>query len=328
MAKIDRNTQKLPRTTHKPGAKKPATKPGAAKPRPSDSFHRLDRNHDHHLDRRELLGSKAPLTSPPRGDLNGDGKLSHTEYSKALKNAQQEKLLGASGGGELPKFHAFHETFTIRDQRATVRTHPRGLAMGLLQPGDAFVVSAILDDGKWVYGHVKGHPDRKGWVLRESLPEKHRPATANERAVDPGKPTNMAAKSGIEYYTGVDRKVMEFFQKGQDIPATAKLGYTTPVPRKHSDQPVQVYANYPCTDDNALKLNGKSLLVPPGHSLRFRYTPDGKNAVVLLSPEVLREMGVNRQDGIWAIVKMSDLAVPKVTMGAQTPPRPIRHVAA
>jgi hypothetical protein len=173
--------------------------------------------------------------------------------------------------------------------------------------------------GNWVYGHVKGHPDRSGWVLRSRLPDQHRQPTANERAEGTKNAVDLRDRANLHYYTGADKKVMSFLQQDLHIPQGKTIAYTTPVRPKDPSKAIPVYANYPCRPGNELKRDGQQVEIPAGKDVKFRYTPDGKNAVVLLP-------GGNGH-GLWGIVPLSALDIPPGTMGAEKPAHPITHRA-
>lgn len=278
----------------------------------ADTFDRLDRNNNGRIDRKEVVVSRNPAQKPAHlhGDRNHDGSISRSEFNRLTRHMD--------GFDHSPGHRAASErqaVFKMPEGRsATIRTHAAGLVKGRVQPGDKFIVTH--QRGPWVFGHVKGHPTRQGWVLRESLPQRAlRHATPAELSEGASNPRDYR-DAGISFTTGQDKKVLQLMQQGVEHAGT-RIGYTTPVRPKDPTKPITLYANFPCRPENVLMHGGKPMQIPPGTDVKFRYTPDGKTAVVLY-------MMPGHKHGVWAMVPMSDLVIPKGTMGANAPIHPLR----
>lgn len=320
-----------------------------AKPQPSrqqghsikDSFDRINRNDkDGHIDVSDLVGAHIPLPPNPgkiRGDKNGDNRLNFDEFKAAYKKATHSSK---KGGGHPTPVQEHHVAYKMQaGHSATLRTHASGLVDGRVQGGDTFIASH--KKGDWVYGHVKGHPDRKGWVLAGQLPKvkahdmhngelrpgekvaNARRPTSAERAEGTRNPVDLRDRSDFQYLDGKDKKAIQYLQGGlsPQIHAGDRVGYTTPVKAKDPSKPIKVYANYPCTEANELKRDGKTVEIPAGEDVKFRYSPDGKNAVVMVSGQ----HGGKDAHGTWGIVPLNQLEVPKGTPGFSPLHFPVTH---
>lgn len=278
-----------------------------------DSFDRINRNDkDGHIDVSDLVAAHAKLPQDPgkiRGDKNGDNRLNFEEYKAAYKKATKKK--SESHGSPKPT-QEHHVSYHVskNGQSATLRTHASGLVDGRVNPGDTFVASH--KKGQWLYGHVKGHPERKGWVLAPQLAQKgttkHTP-TAAERHEGTRHSVDARDRSNFEYLDGKDKKALQYLQGGLSSQVHERVGYTTPVKAKDPSKPIKVYSNLSCRPGDELKRGGKPVEIPAGADVKFRYTPDGKHAVVLA------DSGSGGKSGTWGIVPLSQLNIPKGTPG-------------
>ena len=239
--------------TH-PKAHVPAPLPKLTASQARESFDHLDRNGDGKVAIGELSAQhmKAP-TGHLRGDKNADGALDRSEFSQLIKahGVDPPRKPGHSRPG-----HALEGGPVVfqmpKGQSATFRTRASGLVLGRVDASDHFIASA--QKGNWVYGHVQGHPDRKGWVLRTQLP----PKASGHASLPSETPVDLKQHSAVK------------------LAVNSGLGFTTPVRPKDATQPVKLYSNYPCTAANQRHEDGAPVSIPAGKDIRFRYTPDGK----------------------------------------------------
>ena len=294
-------------------AEKPAPMPHLTRAQAKETFQHLDRNKDGFIDAKDLTTRAGAQVTKLPGDRNHDLRLSEREF-RALGARAPETHHHSSAGQPTRSFqHVFHLPKHSKHE-ATIRTHASGLVLGRLQRGDTFITTH--QKGEWVFGHVKGHPDREGWVLRGSLGEAKRAPTPHELAEGSRHARDLRKEAGLDYMTGKDKQVIQALQ--EHLTSGPRIGFTTRVPVKDGVTEVKLYANYPMTAGSRLKgKDGTPLSLDPNKAVHFRYTPDGKHAVVFVPRK--------GNSGLWAICDLNVLDLRSKPMGSQAPAHAIRH---
>jgi hypothetical protein len=304
-----------------------ASHPPASAARPSHprTFRQIDRNHSGQISARELQRAGKANSGYVRADRNRDGLITRDEF------VHDRAAHGTPRPSTRPLQSSHAGVYSVAaGQTATFRTHPRGLVLGHVSgahslgnatnKGEKFVVQTT--DGAWGYGHVQGHPERKGWVLMSRLDRDHKQSKADAKAHPAGEPEYMQKSHHLSYVRGKDKAASIKARKEAEARGVPKdqlppiRTYTTKVKTRDPSKPLNLYANYPPAPENLLRdKSGNPMTLPPKSKVNFRYTPDGKNAVVFV--------GRDQKSGIWAIVPMDQLVIPPGTPGATLHGRPI-----
>ena len=332
MSRIHRSPRKPPSAPRAQASARPAQperRPAAKPEMPKlsqrqlrDTFERLDRNNNKRIDLQELVGAHHTLPANPgklHGDRNGDNAISFGE----LKKLEQKSKADSQRSNKEPSKTVEHPgVYRMPEgQSATIRSHASGMVLGRVQGSDVFVASHKR--GNYVYGHVKGHPDRKGWVLASQLPKSSRAPTTAERKAGTNEAVDLRRKAGgLDYLNGNDKKVLQVLQQDLSLSGEkfTRVGYTTPVKVKEPGQRIPLYANYPARPGNELRgPDGKPMYLSGNEDVKFRYTPDGKHAVVLA------RTGKEEGQGVWGIIDKSAIIIPEGTPGGEKPKNPIIH---